>query len=179
MRKDAPGQAPGFSLVETMFTLAIAAILLGLALPGFRDVLQRQRATVAANQVATQLAQMRNTAITRRMPVTVCPSLGDGRCCGEPDWSAGWIAYHDPLRGNQPRSPADILREENRPVHESVRILATAGRPRVRYQPSGRSGGNNVTLRVCVGGKLMSEVIVNNVGRVRTRRVGDGVPCPA
>ena len=176
MRKDAPGQAPGFSLVETMIVVAIAAILAGLTLPGFRETLQRQRAATTMHALATQLAQVRNTAITRRMPVTVCPSLGDGRCRAEPDWSAGWLAYHDPQRSDQPRSPTDILREEHRQADGPVRILGTAGRLRVRYQPSGRSGGNNLTLRICTGATLRGEVIVNNVGRARTRRVQGTCP---
>ena len=176
MRKDAPGQAPGFSLVETMIVVAIAAILAGLTLPGFRETLQRQRAATTMHALATQLAQVRNTAITRRMPVTVCPSIGDGRCRAEPDWSAGWLAYHDPSRSNQPRSPADILREEVRPADSPVKVLGTAGRLRVRYQPSGRSGGNNLTLRICTGTELRGEVIVNNVGRARTRRVQGTCP---
>ena len=179
MRKDAPGQAPGFSLVEMLFTLAVAAILLGLALPSFHETLRRQRAASTTHLLATQLAQARNTAITRRIPVTVCPSLGDGRCRTEPDWSAGWLAYHDPRRRDQPESPTDILRQEHAPSHRSVRIMASVGRPRVRYQPDGRSGGSNVTLRICSGGLLQAEVIVNNVGRIRTKRLRNDAPCPA
>ena len=176
MRKDAPGRAAGFSLMESMIVLAVAAILAGLALPGFQETLQRQRAATAVHQVATQLAQARNTAITRRMPVTVCPSLGDGRCRSEPDWSAGWLLYLDPTRSPHPRRPGDILRQERQPLHGSVRVLASVGRVRVRYQQDGRSGGNNVTLRVCTDTVLRGEVIVNNVGRVRTRRVQGACP---
>ena len=44
MRKDAPGHPPGFSLVELLSAVAVAAILLGLALPGFQETLRRQRA---------------------------------------------------------------------------------------------------------------------------------------
>ena len=176
MRKDAPGRAAGFSLMESMIVLAVAAILAGLALPGFQETLQRQRAASTMHALVTQLAQVRNTAITRRVPVTVCPSLGDGRCRPEPDWSAGWLAYHDPERSDQPRSPTDILREEQRPADGPVKVLGTAGRLRVRYQPSGRSGGNNLTLRICTGATLHGEVIVNNVGRARTRRAQGACP---
>lgn len=177
MRKDAPGPDQGFSLVELLAVLAVSAILLGLALPGFQDTLRQQRTATAMHQVTAQLAQARNTAITRRTPVTVCPSLGDGRCRAEPDWSSGWLLYLDPARSDQPLDPGDILHNVHRPVHESVQVLSSAGRLRVRYQPDGRSGGNNLTLRVCAGERLGGEVIVNNVGRARTRRPVAETPC--
>lgn len=179
MRKDAPGPTPGFSLVEASAALAVLAVLLALALPGFRGTLERQRAASAMHLVSAQLAQARSTAIMRRSPVTVCPSRGGGRCLAEPDWSAGWLLYLDPGRDEQPRSAGDILREVRQPVHGSVRILASTGRLRVRYQPDGRSGGNNLTLRICGLSGLQGEVIVNNVGRVRTRRPAGQAACPA
>ena len=178
MRKDAPGQAPGFSLVETMVALAVAAVLLGLALPGFRELIQARRSSAASQLLVTELALARNTAIVQRTPVTVCPSRGDGLCSGDTDWSAGWIMYRDPARRAQPRTAADILHVSYQPVHPSVRIQTTAGRLRVRYQPAGFSGGSNLTLRICTGQRLRGEVIVNNAGRPRIRPVEDGFPCP-
>ena len=178
MRKDAPGRAAGFSLMESMIVVAILAILAGLALPGFQDLLRRQRTAAAMHLLSTELALARNTAISRRTPVTLCPSRGDGRCRSDPDWSEGWLLYRDPQRATQPASPADILRDIRQPVHASIRIQSTVGRLRVRYQPGGFSGGSNLTVRVCAGAHLRGEVIVNNAGRPRTRRHEDGVPCP-
>lgn len=178
MRKDAPGRAAGFSLMESMIVLAVVAILAGLALPGLQDLLRRQRTAAALHLLSTELALARNTAITRRTPVTLCPSRGDGRCRGDPDWSSGWLLYRDPQRATQPASAADILQDVRQPVHPSIRIQSTSGRLRVRYQPGGFSGGSNLTLRVCADTQLRGEVIVNNAGRPRTHRHGDGVPCP-
>lgn len=179
MRKDAPGPAAGFSLVELVACAAVASILLALALPTFREALQRQRAAAAMHQLGAQLAQARNTAISRRIPVTLCPSSGDGQCRPAPDWSSGWLLYRDPGRNDQPRRPGDVLRDVRKPIHHSVRIHASAGRLRLRYQPDGRSGGSNLTLRVCTDDKLRGEIVVNNVGRVRTRRIETTRPCPA
>ena len=179
MRKDAPGPASGFSLVESMIVVAILAILAGLALPGFQDLLRRQRTAAAMHLLSTELALARNTAISRRTPVTLCPSRGDGRCRSDPDWSEGWLLYRDPNRSTQPTSPDDILRETRQPLHASMQAHSTAGRVRIRYQPDGRSGGSNVTLRICSGGMLHGEVVVNNAGRPRNRRLPGTAPCPA
>ena len=175
---DAPGPVPGFTLVETMASLAVLAIILGLALPGFRGTLERHRVASAMHLVSAQLAQARNTAITRRSPVSVCPSRGDGRCLGLADWSGGWLVYLDPERTDQPAGVERVLRDVRHPVHESIQISATDGRQLLRYQPDGRSGGHNLTLRVCSAGRLHGEVIVNNVGRTRTRSYRSDAPCP-
>jgi|SRR5690606_610542 len=174
MRKD----APGFTLIECLIVLAVTAILFGLALPGFQEALHRQRTTTAMHLVSAQLAQARNTAITRRMPVTLCPSRGGGRCHDEPDWSAGWLLYLDPKRSSQPHSPQDILRDVQFPLHESIQVRASGGRLRVRYQQDGLAGGSNLTLRVCHSERLGGEIIVNNTGRVRTRKPSAGTVCP-
>ena len=179
MRKDAPGPASGFSLVESMIVVAILAILAGLALPGFQDLLRRQRTSAASYQLATALALTRHTAVVRRSPVTLCPSQGNGQCLGTPDWSHGWLLYRDPHSRTQPDSAEDILREFRSPLHASVQAYSTAGRVRVRYQPDGRSGGSNLTLRICSGGALHSEVVVNLAGRARTRQHPGTAPCPS
>ena len=178
MCKDAPGRAAGFSLMESMIVLAIVAILAGLALPSFQQLLQQQRTSAAMHLLSTELALARNTAISRRTPVTLCPSRGDGLCRTDPDWSDGWLVYRDPSRKNQPQTPEDILQDIRQPVHASIRIQSTAGRVRVRYQPAGFSGGTNLTLRICAGSHLRGEVIVNNAGRPRTQRPTAETPCP-
>lgn len=173
MRKD----APGFTLVELMIALAVLALLLGLALPGFGPLIERQRTATAMHLVSAQFAQARNTAVMRRTPVTVCPSRGDGLCRNDADWSQGWLMYRDPRSGSQPRSPADVLGEQYRPAHGPVRILSSAGRPRIRFQPDGRSGGTNLTIRICIAGSVRGEVVVNNVGRVRNIHPQRLIPC--
>lgn len=177
MRKDAPGQARGFSLVELSITLAVLAILAGLAMPSLQDLVRGQRTAATLSLLASQLAQARMAAISRGTPVTVCPSLGDGRCRADPDWSAGWLVYHDPPRAAQPRSADDILQDIRGPVPSSVTVRSTGGRIRLRYHPDGMSSGTNLTLQVCQDALVLGEVVVNNAGRVRTRRLQTPYPC--
>lgn len=177
MRKDAPGAPAGFTLVELMTTLAVAAILAGLAVPGMQRFLEWQRATGAMHALTTQLALARNAAVSARTPVTLCPTRGGGRCAESTDWSTGWLLYRDPARLPQPRVPDDVLRDEHAPVHGSIRVFSTQGRARVRYQPDGLAPGTNVTFRICSGERLHAEVVVNNSGRTRWTQAPADTPC--
>lgn len=167
----------GLTMVELAIVIAILAVLTAIALPGFTGLLERQRITTTLHLLSAQFAQARSTAIVRHEVVSVCPSRGDGRCRDDGDWSEGWLLYRDPGRQGQPTAPADILREERRRPHAGLRLSSSEGRPQLRYLPDGRSAGSNLRVRVCLRGRLRGEVVVNNLGRVRSRRADGGESC--
>ncbi|MCH6550161.1 MAG: prepilin-type N-terminal cleavage/methylation domain-containing protein, partial [Proteobacteria bacterium] len=55
----------GFTLFELMITLAVAALILSLGVPGFRNFIQNNRATTHTNDLVTALNLGRSEA-TRR-----------------------------------------------------------------------------------------------------------------
>ncbi len=64
----------GMTAVELLFTMAIAALVMALAVPNFRDFVQNNRAAEEANALVGALALARSEAVTRGVPVTVCSS---------------------------------------------------------------------------------------------------------
>ena len=83
----------GFTLVELMVTLAVLAIVAGLAVPNLNTFIQSNRVTGHANAMVSALNFSRSEAVSRSENVRFCPvneSL-DG-CRESSDWSAGWIA---------------------------------------------------------------------------------------
>ena len=125
------------------------------------------------------MASARNTAISYRIPTVVCPSNRAGGCRTDGDWSQGWLMFFDPDGNRQPDLPRDILRDENAPIHRSLRIVSSSGRVQLRYLPDGRSAGSNLTISICnQKGELLSSVIVNNVGRARSSRPTTPTACP-
>ncbi len=167
----------GYTLVEMAVVMAVVATLTAVALPAFRSTLEAQRTRAALHAVSAQFALARTTAITRRESVSVCPSAGGGGCTGDFDWSRGWIMYRDPGRSDQPETPDAILRHENAPVGPSMRLLSSTGRRVIRFLPDGRSAGSNLRVRVCHQERLLGEVVVNNLGRVRSRRTPGTQSC--
>ena len=61
-------QPKGFTLIELMATLGVAAILMAIAIPNFMSTLPGLRLNDAARQVATDLQQIRMKAIAQNIP---------------------------------------------------------------------------------------------------------------
>jgi prepilin-type N-terminal cleavage/methylation domain-containing protein len=61
----------GFTLVETMMVIVLAGILLGIALPRFREQRRRYQLDTAAYQLAGDLRRAQVEAIRRNQPVTL------------------------------------------------------------------------------------------------------------
>ncbi|RZA29687.1 MAG: pilus assembly protein [Lysobacteraceae bacterium] len=177
VRSSATGRAAGFSLLEAVVTLAISSILLVVGVPSYQGLVERQRASSAMHLLTAHMASARITAITYRIPTVVCPSNLAGGCRGDGDWSAGWLMFFDADGNRQPDALADILRDEGAPIHPSLRILSSRGRPQLRYLPDGRSSGSNLSVRLCRQDKLLGQVIVNNVGRIRSETASGSRPC--
>ena len=90
-------RSKGFTLVELMVTIAVVAVLLAIALPSFRKVIQRNRVASASNDLLASISYARTTAINRGQLVSMCPSTdGTGCTSAGKDFESGWIVYTYP-----------------------------------------------------------------------------------
>jgi len=163
--------------MEALTVMAITALTVILGVPGYRGSVQSDRTSSAMHLLTAHIASARSTAISYRIPTVVCPSDRAGGCRMDGDWSQGWLMFFDPDGNRQPDSRQDILRDENAPIHPSLRIVSSRGRPQLRYLPDGRSAGSNISVRLCHEDLLLARVIVNNVGRVRSEKASGSTPC--
>lgn len=67
-------QCKGFTLIELMITLLVAALILGVGVPNFQQFFANNRMASATNDVVTALHAARSQAVKRRANVSVCPS---------------------------------------------------------------------------------------------------------
>jgi type IV fimbrial biogenesis protein FimT len=82
-----------FTLIELVVTIAVLAIVMGLAVPGFNSFIQSNRVTGHANGMVSALAFARSEAVNRSEQVRFCPVNAAGNGCDDDgDWSTGWIA---------------------------------------------------------------------------------------
>jgi len=89
--------APGFSLIELMVTVGVAAVLSTIALPSFMELIRTNRLITAADQFNADLLIARREAIKRNTRVLVCPAgTTAGRCgSGASAWAGGWMVCYD------------------------------------------------------------------------------------
>lgn len=75
-RQRPPSGMVGFTLIELMVTIAVAAILLAVAVPSFRHLIISNRLTTAANNVVTAVTLARSEAIKRNANVDFSKNIG-------------------------------------------------------------------------------------------------------
>jgi type IV fimbrial biogenesis protein FimT len=116
--------AGGFSLLELMITVSVAAILLGLAVPSFTDVIRNNRLTTAANDLLHSTQVARTEALKRQLPVVVCASA-DSAATPTPSCNGGaftdWFVFVD-TNNNWMMDAGEMVLEAHGPVHNSLTV---------------------------------------------------------
>lgn len=95
----------GFSLIELMVTIAIAAILLAVAVPQLRRQIEQSQFTNTSNELLGALNFARAEALRRVRPVTIAPITGVS-------WNTGWQMFLDVNR-NGAIDGAEVLKRGN------------------------------------------------------------------
>jgi type IV fimbrial biogenesis protein FimT len=85
----------GFTLIELMLTLTVAAVLMIIAVPSFREFLQNSRMSAQVNLFISDLNIARSEAVKRRARVTMCKSSTLTSCTTSGGWEQGWIVFID------------------------------------------------------------------------------------
>ena len=82
----------GFTLIELMVTLMLAAILMAVGVPSYRYVTNSNRLSTEVNNLLGDMQYARSQAIKEGMAVTVCTSTNGTTCtAGSVNWHQGWI----------------------------------------------------------------------------------------
>ncbi|MGG6461722.1 GspH/FimT family pseudopilin [Solilutibacter silvestris] len=168
----------GFSLIELMVTVAILAIIAGIAAPSFVNLIRGNRVTSAANELVALLQVARSGAISNRATATVCPS-SDGSTCAAATGNR-WIAT---MTKN---GVTTVLRDST--FSSGVAVTASANlsgaNNKLTFTPNGFSaaGANTSgTVGICVGALSgQNDIDVSaNIGRISTARRAATSACTA
>lgn len=88
-----PSQQRGFTLLELVITMAIAAILLVIAIPSFQYITTSNRMSGEINDLLGAMQLAKAEAIKEGQTVTICASTDQATCSGASTWNTGWIIF--------------------------------------------------------------------------------------
>lgn len=160
----------GFTLIELMVTLAIAAILLTVAVPSFNTTIKDNRLITDANRLVSSLALARSESVKLSRTATVCVSSDQATCTGETNWALGWMVWVD-VNGN-----ANLDAGEERGFVDSFpgnSVTFTSADTSIGFTAQGAAAAN-VTLDLCDdrAGETGRRITISNTGRANTSNLG-------
>lgn len=175
----------GFSLVELMVVIAIAAILLIVAIPSFKAIINSSRLTSAANELVAAVQTARADAIRYNRRTEVC--LSNNANTATPTCAAdnatdtkGWLVFIDVDKDGTYTSGTDTpLRVAT--VHPTVSILGSpnlSGTVKIIFRSDGMARGGSPTgstyLSGSNGGTVQMCIATNKGENVRYVRLKGG-----
>ncbi|WP_210545692.1 GspH/FimT family pseudopilin [Rhodoferax sp. PAMC 29310] len=126
----------GFTLIELMVTLALAAILMMVAVPSFTAYQRNSELTSFANTLLASVNAARGEAMKRGMNAMVVPAVGT-------DWDGGWVVFVDVNRNQAYDAAQDIaiFSGDAKPSYFTISGNGTTSgtAPYVMYDASGYS----------------------------------------
>jgi type IV fimbrial biogenesis protein FimT len=132
-----PRRPHGFTLIELMVTLAIAAILMFLAVPSFVSFQKNAQLTSAANSLLAAINAARGEAMKRGMSAMVVPTNNGS------DWKTGWVVFVDKDNSRTYTDTGDntVLTQASLPSGVSIigNNTAAGSKPYIMFDASGYS----------------------------------------
>ncbi|NND66494.1 MAG: type II transport protein [Halioglobus sp.] len=173
----------GFTLVEMLVVLLVAALTLAVAAPLLTNIALRARVGVEATRLLLAINLARSEAVLRGTRVTLCPSSvardGEATCAGH--FAQGWMIFANADRDVSADAERDELLHVFPAVPSGFSVRNMAGTRNadrsINFLPDGTSHSNQ-TLMVCppAGSAVTPRgVVISIAGRARLRE--GNAPC--
>ena len=155
---NAPSKQSGFTIVELMIVITIAAVLAALALPAMKDWQRNANRTAATTTLLASIHEARSEAVKRDTRVSICPSdkpaEADAQCSGNKDFATGWIVFVDDDADMEHSTDAkeEVLAVVTA-INTNFNVITSNGETGLSYKPNGRmitsDGKDSTDFNVC------------------------------
>ncbi len=169
-----PGPSCGFSLLELVISLAIAAVLLVLALPSYGRWIGDEQVMNHAILLSKSMQLARSEAIKRGHRVNLCKSSDGVQCADIGGWDLGFLMHEDTGALGEVDGPDAVIRFE----HSTRGIRVSSNKPLADYVSFTAFGHARTlngalqmgTFTVCKSGFQAVDVVLVGSGRVRVAK---------
>lgn len=170
----------GFTLIEIIVTLTVGMILVSITAPSLANIVQNNRMVALHNDLLSDLALARSTAVTRGSNATLCASNAIGNQClsSSAQWPYGWIVFDDVDNDGLIDSAETIIAVNNN-MSEQLQMIASNSR--VSFDAGGFANGFSNEFTFCDkrGDSAKKGLIVSNAGRSRIAETSEiATSCP-
>jgi len=175
----------GFTLIELMIVVAIAAILLGLAAPSFSNLIADSQLRNDRKKLLVDIRQVRAEAIKRGVTPVFCKS-DDGSSCGgnTVGWHDGWVAFIDDgvgaggIAGDSIINGDEVVILVQGALLGGINISASTALNTIDFDSRGFLSSQLTTISFCKTGLSgdQKQIKLNAVGRPRLAVNSAGCP---
>lgn len=162
----------GFTLIELMITLVVAAIVLTAGIPAFNRFIAANSAAADTNEVVSAVNFARSEAVSRGTWVSMCPANAALDACAAGAWQNGWLIFQDANGNGTYESANDTLIRTQSAPGGGTSLNATANS--VRFGGSGSAAATvSFTVRPTpCNGDMERNISVSLTGLVETSKTG-------
>ncbi len=164
----------GFTVLELMITLVIAAILTTLAIPSFQRFGVNSKLSTTSNNLSASMSRARAEAIKARRNVRMCPTSNNSTCDSNASWADGWIMFVD-RDGNGTPASSELLQ-----IGASMDARVSLTTPSafsqwLEFRPTGTvlgNAGSSGSFNLCTDDfdDLSRQVGISAAGRVSAKK---------
>jgi len=155
-----------FTLVELLTAIAILSVLLGITVPSFSALIERNQQKSATHELLAALHHARGLAITRREFVSIC--AGTDKCSSSANWKQNILIFSDPNQNGQFDADEQLHRVVTLVDRYHWNWNNFRSKTFMTFKANGTTDSLNGTYTLCSGNKAIQRLVINITGRLRT-----------